>query len=147
MGFSTIATQLLFFIAIVGLASVVLGVYSDYISQSMGAVSDKQGYITSQLRTDIRITNIDNSSGHLHVYAKNVGEEILGTDCVDLYVDGGYVAVIPSRKTDPSDGSTLTEWIPEQTLKMNPVSVALNDVVTHTAKVVTCNGVTDNENF
>ncbi len=147
MGFSTVATQLLFFIAVIGLSAGVLAVFSDYLNRSMGAMGDKQAYITSQLRTDIRITNIDNSSGHLHIYAKNIGDEKLGTDCVELYVDSAWVTLIPTRITYPAGGE-MDVWLPEETMKLNPQSAPLNsDAAIHEAKLVTCNGISDTENF
>jgi archaellum component FlaG (FlaF/FlaG flagellin family) len=147
MGFSEIATQLLFFIAVVGLSAGVLSVFSDYLGQTMGAMSDKQHHITSQLKTDIKITNIDNSSGHLHIYVKNIGNEQLNTDCVEIYVDSQWVTVAAARRTDPATGSQMTTLLPEETLKLNPAAAPLNSGTTHEAKVVTCNGVSDTEDF
>ncbi|MBU0762437.1 MAG: hypothetical protein KKD39_05375 [Candidatus Altiarchaeota archaeon] len=147
MGFSTVATQLLFFIAVVGLSAGVLAVFANYLDETMGAMGDKQNYITSQLRTDIRITNIDNSSGHLHIYAKNIGDEPLSTDCVELYVDGAWVTVAPTRITDPATGTELETWFQQDTMKLNPQAAPLNAGSIHEAKLITCNGVSDSENF
>jgi archaellum component FlaG (FlaF/FlaG flagellin family) len=147
MGFETVATQLLFFIAVVGLSAGVLAVFADYLQISMGAVRDRQTHITSQLRTDIRISSIDNSSGYLHIYVKNIGDEILRSDCVELYVDGAWVTVIDSRKTNPATGAQMSYWRPGETLKINPQSAPLGEEGIHTARVITCNGVVDTKHF
>ena len=147
MGFSTVAAQLLFFIAIVGISAGIIAVFGDYIDQTTGAMGDKQAFITNQLRTEIAISNIDNSSGHLHIYAKNIGDANLNTDCLELYVDAGWVNLAVSEIVDPADDTAKELWLIEETLKLKPSTAPLNTGSIHTAKIVTCNGVADSENF
>jgi len=147
MGFSTIAAQILFFIAVVGISAGVIAVFGSYIDQTKSAMSDKQQYIVGQLKTDIVISNIDNQSGHLFVFVKNVGKEQLKTDCINLYVDSGWVTVTPARITDPSTGSEATYLDSEDTIKIDPQAAPLGENSVHEAKVVTCNGVWDTESF
>lgn len=147
MGFSTVAAQLLFFIAIIGISAGVIAVFSDYVDQTSGAMTDKKNFITSQLRTDIRVTNIDNSSGHLYIYVKNIGDETLNTDCVELFVDANWVNLGPALMVDPSTENPKTVWASEETLKLKPITAPLSDASVHEVKIVTCNGVSDSENF
>ena len=147
MGFSTAAAEIIFFIAVVGISAGVISVFSNYVAQASSAVTDKQQYITSQLRTDIVITNIDNSTGHLHVFVKNVGNEQLSTDCIELYVDSGWVTLAANVIVDPSTGSAVTEFDPEDTIQLKPASAPLNTGSIHKVRVVTCNGISDTENF
>jgi archaellum component FlaF (FlaF/FlaG flagellin family) len=147
MGFSTVAAQILFFIAVVGISAGLIAVFGNYLDQAKGAMSDKQQYIVGQLRTDIAISNIDNSSGHLIVYAKNVGKEVLKTSCLNLYIDGSYVSLTPPRITDPATTSQVDYWSPEMTVRIDPSDAPLIGGHVHEAKLVTCNGVTNTENF
>ncbi len=148
MGFSTVAVQLLFFIAIMGISAGVIGVFSDYIDQTTGAMGDKQNFVTSQLRTSIKISNIDNSSGHLYIYAKNIGDETLNTDCIELFVDNGWANLGAAVIVDPSDESAKDIWDLEETVKLKPATAPYDTTVTtHSVKIVTCNGVADSENF
>ena len=147
MGFSAPAAQLIFFIAVVGLSAGVISVFSNYVDQTTGAMTDKQQYVTGQLRTDIVITNIDNTSGHLHVYVKNVGNEQLSTDCLELYVDSGWITLAANDIVDPADDSAVEEFDSEETVQLKPTSSSFNSGSIHEAKVVTCNGITDTEDF
>jgi len=147
MGFSTVAAQVLFFIAVLSISAGVIAVFGNYVDEAKGAMSDRQDYITGQLRTDIVLTTVDNSSGNLHVYVKNVGDEQLATDCMELFVDSGYVSLSAAQKVDPSTENPITEVDPEDTVKFKPSAAALNDGSIHEAKVVTCNGISDTLDF
>jgi archaellum component FlaG (FlaF/FlaG flagellin family) len=147
MGFSTAAAQIIFFIAVVGISAGVISLFSNYVDQAQGAMSDKQQYITSQLRTDISVTNIDNTSGHLHVFVKNVGNEQLDTECIDLFVDSGWVTLAANEIVNPSTDSAVTAFDPEDTIQLKPSTAPLNSGSIHEAKIVTCNGISDTEDF
>ena len=133
--------------ALVGISAGVISMFSSYVDQASGAMSDKQQYVTSQLRTDIIVTNIDNSSGDLDIYVKNVGNEQLDTECLELYVDSAWVNLASNDIVDPSTGSAVTDWGPEDTLKLMPSAAPLNAGSIHEAKIVTCNGISDTEDF
>ena len=148
MGFSTVGVQLLFFIAVVGISAGVIAVFADYTDQATGAMGDRQRSLASQMRTDIKITNIDNSSGHLHIYVKNIGSEPLSTSCVSLFIDSGWANLSSQDIVDPSDEEEKTHWLSTETLKLKPSSTQFDhSLQTHSAKVVTCNGVSDTERF
>jgi len=147
MGFSTAAAQVIFFIAVVGISAGVISLFSNYVDQATGAMSDKQQYVTGQLRTDIAITNIDNSSGHLHVYVKNVGNQQLHTNCIELYVDSAWVSLTSAMIVNPSTEAQVSDWDSEGTVKLKPTSAPLNSGSIHEAKVITCNGISDTEDF
>jgi len=147
MGFSTISAQIMFFIAVIAISAGTIAVFGSYIDSAQGAMSDKQQYIVGQLRTDIVISNIDNSSGHLYVFVKNVGNSQLKTDCMNLYVDGGWVNLGPTLIVNPATGSALTYLDPEATMELKPTAAPLRTTTVHEAKVVTCNGIWASENF
>ena len=147
MGFSTVTAETMFFIAVVLLSAGLISLFSVYVDQTKGAISDKQQYITSQLRTDIAITNIYNSSGDLLIYVKNVGNQQLKTACVELYVDGSWVPLAQNRITDPSTAAEVADWDAQATIKLDPASAPLNSGSVHEAKFVTCNGIWDTEGF
>lgn len=147
MGFSTVSAQLLFFLAVVVISAGVIAMFGGFVDQTKGAMVDKQHFITGQLKTDIIITNIDNSSGDLNIYAKNVGHQQLDTDCLELYVDSGWVALTAPKITNPSTGAAVDKWDTEATIKLSPASAPLNSGTLHEAKVITCNGISDTENF
>jgi len=147
MGFSTVAAQLLFFIAVVAISAGVIAVFSGYVDQATNAMSDKQQYISGQLRTDVRVTNVDNSSGHLYVYVKNVGNQQIKTNCTELYVDNGWVSLTASNIQEPSTSNPAEYLSPEGTMVLKAPAVELSGSSVHEVKFITCNGISDTENF
>jgi archaellum component FlaG (FlaF/FlaG flagellin family) len=147
MGFSTVSAEILFFLAVVAVSAGVIAVFSSYVDKAQGAMNDKQQYIVSQLRTDVAITNIDNSSGHLYIFVKNVGSEQLKTDCMNMYVDGGWVNVGAGQIVNPATGAALAYVDSESTVEFKPTSAPLSLNTVHSAKVVTCNGIWASSNF
>jgi archaellum component FlaG (FlaF/FlaG flagellin family) len=147
MGFSTVSAEILFFLAVVAVSAGVIAVFSSYVDRAQGAMSDKQAHIVSQLRTDIALTNIDNSSGHLYIYMKNIGTEQLKADCMNLYVDGGWVNLGADIMVDPATGLAKKYLDSQSTLEFKPIAAPLNSNTVHEAKVVTCNGIWAAENF
>jgi len=149
MGFSIAASHIIFFIAVVAISAGVVTVFSDYIDQAKGAMTDKQSRLTGQLKTDVEIVNVyfDSSTDPdtLHVYSKNVGTKVLATDCMNLFIDGAYVELAASDITDPSSGSQVSEWSLEQTIKIDASQDLASDI--HTAKLITCNGESDTHDF
>jgi archaellum component FlaF (FlaF/FlaG flagellin family) len=148
MGFSTVAAQLMFFIAVVAISGGLISIFGTYIDQASMAMGDRQNLMSERLRTSIDITSIDNTSGHLRVYAKNTGTTQLKTECVDLFIDGGYVNLAAANIVDPADGVTqIRYWDSKTTIRINVPEATLNSNTIHQAKLITCNGITDTENF
>jgi archaellum component FlaG (FlaF/FlaG flagellin family) len=147
MGFSTVTAQVMFFIAVIAVSAGLIAVFGTYIDQAKGAMSDKQQYLMGQLRTDVAITNVYNGSGHLYVFVKNIGKQDLKTGCLELYVDNYYVTLGAAQIVAPSTGAATSDWPPEATIELKPTSATLGSGSVHEAKVVTCNGVWDSENF
>jgi archaellum component FlaG (FlaF/FlaG flagellin family) len=148
MGFSLVTAEMLFFIAVVIMSASLIALFGNYVDQTRGAMSDKQQYLVGQLRTDIAITNIDNSSGHLHVYVKNVGNQQLKMSCMNLFIDEGYVNLAANEVKDPVDSSAVEYLSTEKSVKLTPATTTYSNAKSvHEAKVVTCNAVWASENF
>ena len=58
MGFSSITTQMIMFIAVMGMATGMIGVFQSYVDESSGAMSAQWEVMSNNVKTDITITNI-----------------------------------------------------------------------------------------
>ncbi len=152
MSFGEVATQLILFIAIMGIVAGLVVYFNDYIASTRGAMGDQRKYVTSQLRTEITIPTVyyaaQPGNDDVWVYVKNVGKETLGTDCVNVFVDNKFIELAAADIVYAGNLSEADLWRPEETLLLNAsdeVDLPADDV--YEALVVTCNGVTDNYRF
>jgi hypothetical protein len=67
---------------------------------------------------------------------------------LEVYIDDGWTTVADALKKDPVTDTAITEWPLESTILLETTTSTYDgDRDIHTAKVVTCNGVFDTENF
>lgn len=152
MSFGEVATQLILFIAIMGIVAGLVVYFNDYIASTRGAMGDQRRYVTSQLRTEITIPTVyyqaQVGNDDIWVYVKNVGKETMNTDCINVFVDNKFIELAASDIVYAGNLSEADLWRPDDTLLLNAseeVDLAADEV--YDALVVTCNGVTDTYEF
>ncbi|MCK5506009.1 MAG: hypothetical protein KAJ10_12655 [Thermodesulfovibrionia bacterium] len=143
MGASTVAAHLILFVAVLGITTGLVILLTNYIAQTGSVISSKQNFMIDQLKTNIDISSVANTStSNIPVYVKNIGDITLKTSCIDLYLDSGWCDNF--TVVNPNTGANVSLWQSKDTLLLNAtLNSALNTNLTHTAKVVTCNGVSD----
>ncbi|MFC2163209.1 hypothetical protein ACFLRF_05960 [Candidatus Altiarchaeota archaeon] len=145
MGFSVASTHMLFFIGVIAISAGVIVSFNAFIDETRGAMTDKKTFITDQLRTQIEVINVRYSGGISYIYAKNIGDRLMNTNCLNVFVDGMYITDANLDILNASSGTPRTEWNLEETLEFQATHAISGG--THTAKVVTCNGISDEYSF
>ena len=149
MGFSTVSTHIILLIAVLTIVGGLITTFNAYIGETRGAMHDKQKAIVSQLRTDIEVINVDASvaDDNVSVYVKNVGDEKLATDCLDVFIDGDWVKFNSTTDVvDPDTDTPIDVWMPEETIRIDG-NVTIDADEIYVAKVVTCNSISDTLQF
>lgn len=144
MGASTVVSELMFFIAVLGMTTVAILVLSNYVGQTTSAVSTKQRDMINQIQTNIDITSINATSTVSRIFVKNTGDTDLRIDCIDLFIDNEWNRAFAVK--NPNTGaiwSNSTLWAPMQTILLDANHSALSSSTAHSARVVACNGVSD----
>ncbi len=146
MGAGTSATELIFFITSVVIAlSVVGGVFLNIESISTASVIGSRT-LTEQLRTDITIINdpdqIPYSSNHYTFYVKNTGNQELGTQYVNVIIDGTIISESSLNKTIVNGDSM---WFQGDILSINATTSL--GTGNHNIRIITENGVEDTFSF
>jgi archaellum component FlaG (FlaF/FlaG flagellin family) len=145
MGFSIASAHIIFFIGVVAISAGVIVAFNAYIDETKGAMTDKKNFITDQLRTQIEIVNVRYSGGVNYIYTKNVGDRLMETDCINVFVDNKYISDSNLAVVNASSGEARDEWDVEETLEFRATeSISPGS---HTAKVVTCNGISDEYSY
>jgi len=87
MGFSESVTQMIMFIAVVTIASSLVFIFNSQISQSVGAVTIRQQYLSNQMRTAIQIESVRYNDEQIVAFVKNVGDSMLHPNQTTVYVN------------------------------------------------------------
>jgi archaellum component FlaF (FlaF/FlaG flagellin family) len=149
MGLSTVYANILMFAVVLTMLSVIVGVYSGYMSDVASETSAQAEYLKGRLDTSVHISAItaSTSDSDIRFYVVNDGGTNLETGCVDFYLNRSLVKasdmkelVIINTSFDPG------VWNPGETLKMR-VQYDTRSGVASEGKVVTCNGVADSMIF
>jgi archaellum component FlaG (FlaF/FlaG flagellin family) len=144
MGASTVVAELMFFIAVLGMTTVAILVLSNYVGQTTSAVSGKQRDMINQIQTNIDITSINATTTRSMIYVKNIGDTDLRIDCIDLFIDNMWSNNFSVKNPDTSAlYSNTTLWTPMETILVDANTTAISTLVSHTARIVACNGVSD----
>jgi archaellum component FlaG (FlaF/FlaG flagellin family) len=148
MGASTVVAELMFFIAVLGMTTVAILVLSNYVGQTTSAVSGKQRDMINQIETNIDVTSVNASSTRSLIYIKNIGDTDLRIDCIDMFLDNAWSNNFSVK--NPDTGTVLsntTLWTPMETILVDANHTAISTMVSHSARVVACNGVSDSYLF
>jgi len=143
MGAGASATQMVFFIASVMIALSVVGALFMNVQSLSSAVIIGSKTLSEQLRTDITVINdpeiIPNSSGIYYTfYVKNTGVQELGTNYINVIIDGSIISDNKINKTIIEGGQT---WLTGDVLMIN-ATVSLT-AGSHNLRIITSNGIED----
>jgi len=142
---STAVSQIIFFIASIVVATMVVGGLFVVTQDFTDALEDRGHTNAEKLRTRILIVNdpvampYNNTTGELHVYVKNIGMREIGMGSIAILLDG--------RPATISDVSLLngTDWEPGRTVDVN-VTATL-DPGDHEMMVIVEYGASDRMTF
>ncbi|RME52017.1 hypothetical protein D6783_06070 [Candidatus Woesearchaeota archaeon] len=151
MGFGTVATHIILFIALLTVTTSVAVLFKGYVDSSGSALKTQQQFLFDQLRTSVEITSLSfNSSAdpqQTHIYVLNVGKTKLDINKTDIFIDGIRFARNDSeriiRVENDTDVVNKGIWDPDEV-----VFIQANRKLSsgkHTVLVVTEFGVGDSE--
>lgn len=135
------ASQAIFFIASVILASVVVVALYGATGSLSGALVVRNVHLADQMRSDIEIINDPGVSSQPGVYVLNTGTTALdnSTGSVALLVNGVYQTTLTSD-IENDDGDL--RWEPSEVVNL---TVSGDGLAGKSVKVVVANGVSDTE--
>jgi flagellar protein FlaG len=147
MGAGTSATEMVFFIASIVIALNVVGAIFLNVQSVSNAVTIGSKTLTEQLWTDITVINdpdrILYSSPNYTFYVKNTGAQGLGTEYLNVIIDGTLISNDDLDKTIIGGDQT---WLTGDVLKIN-VTVGALVPGSHDLRVITANGIEDTFSF
>lgn len=87
MGFSESVTHIIMFIAVVTIATSLVFIFNQQISQSASSVAIRQQYLSNQIKTAIEIEAVKYDSGVVTAYVKNIGDSVFYPNRSTVYID------------------------------------------------------------
>ncbi|MCD6145651.1 MAG: hypothetical protein J7J03_04545 [Methanosarcinales archaeon] len=137
----TSASQAIFFIASVIIASVVVAALYGTTGSLSGALVVRNSHLADQMRSDITIINDPGASSQPGIYVLNTGKTTLdnSSDSIALLVNGVYQTVLTSD-IENDDGDL--QWEPSEVVNL---TLDINGLTGKSVKVVVANGVSDTE--
>jgi flagellar protein FlaG len=146
MGAGTSATEMVFFITSIIIALSVVGAIFMNVESISGAATIGSKTLIEQLKTDITVINdpgyTRHSSGNYTFYIKNTGAQELGTEYINVIIDGTF---IPNDKLDKKILVSET-WLTGDVLQINATIDKLPGD-NHNLRVITANGIEDTFSF
>ncbi len=150
MGFDSIAANLIMFIAVITVASFIVGLFNTYIQETSATLTLKKNKILEKVETDFDIINIDFNStlNRTVAYALNTGSRELKPEELFVFIDGSLVEKANYNITLDSDSNIENPslWDPKEILIIN-ISMYLDNTTRHKLKLVYSNGVSAEEMF
>ncbi|MEM1988810.1 MAG: hypothetical protein QXS41_03155 [Candidatus Woesearchaeota archaeon] len=94
MGFDTIASSLIMFIAVLSVSVMVVSLFNNYVTQGVSALNYKKNQIIDRIDTDFKIVEIkfNYSESVFYVYLLNTGKTLLKPENFVVFVDGNYIS-------------------------------------------------------
>ena len=137
----TSASQAIFFIASVIIASVVVVALYGTTGSLSGALVVRNSHLADQMKSDIEIINDPGASSQPAVYVLNTGKTTLdnSSNSIAVLVNGVYQTVLTSD-IENDDGDL--QWEPSEVVNL---TLGINDLTGKSVKVVVANGVSDIE--
>ncbi|MDD9953778.1 MAG: hypothetical protein OXR66_05575 [Candidatus Woesearchaeota archaeon] len=151
MGFGSIATQMVLFIAMVTIAASLVMHMRVFTGQATASIAVQKDRLVEELKTDVTITSLSFSNltdpHTATIYVKNTGKIKLKLNATDLYIDGSRYTTTErniSIENDTEVNNPLI-WDPSEVVKIEGFRNLSGGL--HTARVVTDNGVSDEDTF
>lgn len=145
-GFGGVVSTLIMFIAIVGVSTALVISMKNYVTDTQDAMAFQNNLANDKLRSAVSISNIyyNSTSNDLFVYVKNIGQKVLSTTDMNLFVDGKYENNFNIYYAD-NFTKNMTLFEPSETF----VLIYNNNFVagSHEIKIVTNIGVSDKDYF
>ncbi|MFA6088583.1 MAG: hypothetical protein WC755_01850 [Candidatus Woesearchaeota archaeon] len=94
MGASTVAAQVILFIAIIGITTGLVVVFNNYVDETTSSTRSQWQMMSNNLKTDVTITSIGYAKDEISnttIYLLNTGKTKLDVNQTDIYLDG-YVS-------------------------------------------------------
>ena len=139
-------STLIMFIAIVGVSTALVISMKNYVTDTQDAMAFQNNLANDKLRSAVSISNIyyNSTSNDLFVYVKNIGQKVLSTTDMNLFVDGKYENNFNIYYAD-NFTKNMTLFEPSETF----VLIYNNNFVagSHEIKIVTNIGVSDKDYF
>ena len=151
MGASTVTAQIIMFVAVMGMATAMVAVFQNYVDESSGAMTAQWDTMSSNIKTDITITNVnwDNVSNITTVHVLNTGKTTLDIEKTDIYLDGLFIPRSVANRTIEVTPSTDLKnpglWDPKEVIEIRVFKNMTSD--THSVDIGTQYGVKDSETY
>ncbi len=152
MGMSTVITQVILFIAVLGIVSGLLVSIKNYTDKTEGAFSQKSAEYNNVIKTNIKIDVIshDNNTDTTWIYVRNTGQTNMKPEHIDVYIDGIRFPRNDSNRTIEVLWDTEIEdigiWNPKEELLIKAF-MELNENISHNVIVTTPYEVRDTDSF
>lgn len=143
MGFGTVAANMIFFIAILTIASGTIFYMNAYATETSHSMNVQQKRISDELRTNMNIddASYNNETNVVTIYARNNGETNIRLAHVSVHVANERISsnnFSISIEEDTLIGSTET-WQPQEVIKIQTTKHLENG--NYHVKIVAPNGV------
>lgn len=152
-GASTVASQVILFIAIIGITTGLVVVFNNYVDETSASTRAQWKIMSNNLKTDITITSLSYDSGanpdNTTVYVLNTGKTTLDLNQTDVYLDGfiGRDDVSRTIALEPStDNVDVGIWNQKEVLRI-VVHKDLSAATTYQLCVATQYGVQACDSF
>jgi flagellar protein FlaG len=143
MGASGGATELIFFVSAVIVATAVVAVAANGIYELTDGISDRGEQVNDEMSTHIVIINDASAMPNdpLLIYVQNIGSTTLNHNYISVMLDGEVI----TDRTLSLSGNRTSFWDPASLLTISiDMALASGD---HTVQVITENGVSDSLSF
>ena len=124
MGFSTLVTNVIMFIAVISLTTAFVAIFKNYVDESTNSINIQSEVISNNLKTDINIitASYSNATEKTTVHVQNTGKTKLDLDYVDVYIDDKFIPRDSSNRTIKVLKSTEIEnpgiWDPKEVVEI-----------------------------
>jgi archaellum component FlaG (FlaF/FlaG flagellin family) len=152
MGFSGMASQVIMFIAVITVTTVLVIVFNGYVNEASNSLNIKNDYLSKQMKTDISIdvVSYDSSSDTTYIYVKNTGKISLKLNDTDVYLNGFRIPRSDTNRSIEvlSDTDTINPgtWDPKEEVLVK-VYQALSSSTSHKVIVSTQYDASDMDEF
>ncbi len=147
MGFGTVAAQIIFFIAVIMIASAFIIGMNDQMQQNSQSLRTQNERLSEQLLSDISIMSLtyNSSNDELRVYVRNSGKTRLELNATDIFVNGIRIARAQRTIEVESDTSVGNEfiWDPSEIVLIQTTQALSSSI--HTIRIVADNEASDQD--
>ena len=152
MGASSIATQMIIFIAVMVIAASMSVVFKSYMDDTMSSIQKQRVLLKDQLESQVKIEMIkfNNYTNTTTLWVRNTGLTRIKPTQVDLYIDNYRIAHDGNYSSDmvaDTDAKNVGIWDENELLRVNVTNYFLETNQTHTANIMLWNGVSATQEF